>query len=80
MEGLEAEAKNWLSKSKEAKGSARDMYKQKCLMALKKKKQLEQQAQKLNNQQNTLQQAVFNIESANGHKEMVVLGLCSTRG
>jgi hypothetical protein len=40
MEGLEAEAKNWLSKSKEAKGSARDMYKQKCLMALKKKKQL----------------------------------------
>ena len=68
MEALDAQAKNYLSKTKESKGSAKDMYKQKCLMALKKKKQLQQQAQKLNNQQNMLQQAVFNIESASNHK------------
>ena len=41
--------------------------------ALKKKKQLQQQVQKYNAHQNTLQQAAFNIESAQNHKEMVTL-------
>jgi len=40
------------------------MYKQKALMALKKKKQLMDQAKKYNVQQNMLQQAVFNKEAA----------------
>ena len=48
-------------------------------MALKKKKQLEQQAQKYNAHQNTLQQAAFNIETANNHKEMVLFEILSTK-
>jgi len=40
IEALEAEAKTFLQKSQHSKGSAKDMYKQKCLMALKKKKAL----------------------------------------
>ena len=71
IEGLDVEAKNLLQKSQQAKGSAKNMYKQKCLMALKKKKQLEQQVQKYNSQQNMMQQAVFNVEAAQNHKEMV---------
>jgi hypothetical protein len=43
IEGLELEAKNNLKKSHENKGLVKDMYKQRCLLALKKKKQLEQQ-------------------------------------
>ena len=68
MEALEAEAKNYLAKSKESKGSVRDMYKNKCLMTLKKKKQLEVQAKKYSQQQNMLQQAVFTTENVQGHK------------
>lgn len=68
MEALEAEAKAFLQKSKASKGSARDMYKQKCLMALKKKKQLEQQAKSYNSHQNALQQASFTMENVNNHK------------
>jgi hypothetical protein len=44
------------------------MYKQKCLMALKKKKQLEQQAKSYNSHQNALQQASFTMENVNNHK------------
>ena len=44
------------------------MYKQKCMQALKKKKQLEQQAKTLNAHQNTMQQAAFNLENAGNHK------------
>jgi hypothetical protein len=47
------------------------MYKQKCMMALKKKKQYEQQAKTYNSHQNTLQQAAFTIENAGHHKEIV---------
>ena len=68
MEALEAEAKGYLHKSQQSKGSAKDMYKQKCLMALKKKKALEQQAKSLNAHQNILQQGIFNVEAANAHK------------
>ncbi len=68
MEALEVEAKNYLAKSKEAKGSAKEMYKQKCLMALKKKKQLEQQAKSYNSHQNALQQAAFTVENV-GHQK-----------
>ena len=83
MEGLEQEAKNYLAKSQQTKGSTREMYKQKALMALKKKKQLMQQANKYNSHQNMLQQAVFTKEAAAGHKEMVFMGKpdnCAGRG
>ena len=71
MEVLEQEAKNYLQKSKESKGSAKDMYKNKCLMALKKKKQLEAQVKKYTQQQNVLQGAVFAKQSVQAHKDMV---------
>ena len=71
MEALESQAKNYLQKSKESKGSAKEMYKNKCLMALKKKKQLETQVKKYTQQQNMLQQAVFTKENVQAHKEMV---------
>jgi hypothetical protein len=61
IEGLELEAKNNLKKSQESKGSAKEMYKQRCLLALKKKKQLEQQVKTYNSHQNMLQQAVFTV-------------------
>lgn len=47
------------------------MYKQRCLVALKKKKQLEMQAKTYNSHQNMLQQAVFTAENVSGQKEMV---------
>lgn len=48
------------------------MYKQRCLAALKKKKQLEMQAKTYNSHQNMLQQAVFTAENVSGQKEMVI--------
>jgi phage shock protein A len=39
IEAAEQEAKNNLRKSQESKGSAKEMYKQRALIALKKKKQ-----------------------------------------
>lgn len=48
------------------------MYKQRCLMALKKKKALETQAKNYNSHQNALQKAAFTAETINGHKEMVI--------
>jgi hypothetical protein len=47
------------------------MYKQRCLLALKKKKQLEMQVKTYNSHQNMLQQAVFTAENINGQKDMV---------
>ena len=73
IEALESEAKGYLEKSQQTKGSTKEMYKQKALMALKKKKQLMQQANKYNSHQNMLQQAVFTKEAAEGHKEMVIV-------
>jgi uncharacterized protein (DUF3084 family) len=67
-EALEAEAKANLLKSKESKGSAKEMYKQRCLLALKKKKAIEGQIKSLNGQQNMLQQAVFTTENIQNHK------------
>jgi hypothetical protein len=72
VEAQEAEAKNYLQKSQQSKGTAKEMYKQKAVMALKKKKQIQQQIQKLNSQQNMLQQAAFNVETVQGHKELVI--------
>lgn len=55
------------------------MYKQRCMLALKKKKQLETQVKTYNSHQNMLQQAAFNVEAASGHKEMVMPLLYSTK-
>ena len=68
-----------MRKSQETKGSAKEMYKQRCMLALKKKKQLETQVKTYNSHQNMLQQAAFNVEAASGHKEMVMTLLCSTK-
>lgn len=48
-------------------------------MALKKKKQLEQQAKSYNSHQNALQQASFTMENVNNHKEMVKTRLFSMK-
>lgn len=79
IQALEQEAKNNLRKSQETKGSAKEMYKQRCMLALKKKKQLETQVKTYNSHQNMLQQAAFNVEAASGHKEMVRIVLSSMR-
>jgi len=73
IEALELEAKNNLKKSQESKGSVKEMYKQRCLMALKKKKALETQVKNYNSHQNALNQVAFTAETINGHKEMVNL-------
>lgn len=39
MDALQAEAKEYLSKAQNVKGAQKDMYKNKALMALNKKKQ-----------------------------------------
>ncbi len=73
IDELQRQAKANLKKSQESKGSAKQMYKQRCLIALKKKKQLEAQAKTYNSHQNMLQQAVFVGENISGQKEMVIL-------
>ena len=56
---LDNEAKELLEKSKKSKGSAREMYKQRCLMVLKKRKMYDNQLKNYMSQQMTLDQVAF---------------------
>jgi charged multivesicular body protein 5 len=60
-----------LEKSKKAKGSARDMYKQRCVNVLKKRKQYDNQLKAYMNQQFTLDQVGFTSENIQNTIEMV---------
>lgn len=70
---LDNEARDLLEKSKKAKGSAKDMYKQRCVNVLKKRKQYDTQLKNYMNQQFTLDQVAFTSESIQGTIEMVIL-------
>lgn len=73
MTRLDNEAKELLEKSKKAKGSAKDMYKQRCVNVLKKRKQYDNQLKNYMNQQFTLDQVAFTSETIQGTIEMVKL-------
>ena len=68
---LDAEAKDLLEKSKKSKGSAKDMYKQRCMMVLKKRKLYDNQLKNAMNQQFTLDQVAFTSENIQNTLEMV---------
>lgn len=68
MDKLQAEAKEYLAKAHATKGAQRDMYKNKALMALNKKKQYEKQMRGYMNQQMTIDQLSINTEMMKGHK------------
>ena len=63
MSRLDAEAKELLEKSKKSKGSAKEMYKQRCVNVLRKRKQYDNQLKNYMNQQFTLDQVGFTSES-----------------
>lgn len=70
---LDAEAKDLLEKSKKSKGSAKDMYKQRCVQVLKKRKQYDNQLKGYMNQQFTLDQVSFTSENIQNTIEMVAM-------
>ena len=70
---LDNEAKELLEKSKKSKGSAKEMYKQRCVNVLKKRKQYDNQLKNYMNQQFTLDQVAFTSESIQNTIEMVFL-------
>ena len=63
MNKLDAEAKELLEKSKKSKGSTKEMYKQRCVAVLKKRKMYDNQLKQAMNQQITLDQVAFTSES-----------------
>ena len=71
MTKLDLEAKDLLEKSKKAKGSAKDMYKQRCVQVLKKRKQYDNQLKGYMNQQFTLDQVAFTSDNIQNTIEMV---------
>ena len=71
IDKLQAEAKEYLSKAQGVKGAQKDMYKNKALMALNKKKQYEKQMRGYMNQQMTMEQLKMNTEAIKGQREMV---------
>ena len=70
---LDAEAKDLLEKSKKSKGSAKDMYKQRCVQVLKKRKQYDKQLKGYMNQQFTLDQVSFTSENIQNTIEIVAM-------
>ena len=60
MDKLQGEAKEYLAKAQATKGAQREMYKNKALMSLNKKKQYEKQMKGYMNQQMTLDQMQMN--------------------
>ena len=69
---LDAEAKELLEKSKKSKGSSREMYRQRCLAVLKKRKLYDNQLKAYMGQQLTLDQVAFTADSIQNTLEMVL--------
>jgi charged multivesicular body protein 5 len=70
---LDNEAKDLLEKSKKAKGTTKEMYKQRCVNILKKRKQYDNQLKAYMNQQFTLDQVAFTSENIQNTIEMVTI-------
>ncbi len=63
-------------KSKTAKGTSKQMYRQRCVQLLKKRKQYENQLKTYMSQQYTLDQVAFTKDSVQNHLEMVISSQC----
>ena len=68
--GLEKEVAEMYAKVKNAKGSSKEMYKQRCIQLLKKKKMYEQQLKQYMSHQNTLDQMAFTKDNIKNTLEM----------
>ena len=71
ISGLEKEVAEMYAKVKNAKGSSKEMYKQRCIQLLKKKKMYEQQLKQYMSHQNTLEQTTFTKDNI---KNTLVMG------
>ena len=67
--------KELYDKSKTAKGSSKQMYRQRCVQLLKKRKQYENQLRNYLSQQYTLDQVAFTKDTVQNNREMVRLRL-----
>lgn len=65
--------KELYEKSKTAKGSSRQMYRQRCVQLLKKRRQYENQLRNYLSQQYTLDQVAFTKDTVQNNLEMVSL-------
>ena len=72
---VDKEMKELYDKSKTAKGSSKQMYRQRCVQLLKKRKQYENQLRNYLSQQYTLDQVAFTKDTVQNNLEMVRLRL-----